>query len=310
MPAKIKKISPMVWKANLFALLMMLPAVVIFFTFYLLPGIQAFQISTYDWSGFNAETVKQIGLGNYKMLMKDEIFWRAFQNNLLIIIFGGIAVVALGLFFANFLTRKTTRFKRFFRSMIFFPYSISIVAIGIIWTFVLNPTFGLLNGVLEKFGVQAYGTAWLGSRGSAMAWIIFVTVWWWVGFFMILLIAGIQRIPEDYYEAARIDGVTEWQAFWKITIPLVKDILNIGIMYWIINGWMSFGVVYVMTQGGPSNMTHTLATYMVWMSVDYVSSAFKMGYGTAIAVCILIIVVLFVVLYRRLTRRWSEAVEY
>jgi ABC-type sugar transport system permease subunit len=295
-------------RENRFVLFMVFPSFLIYCLFYLYPGLQAFKVSTYDWNGFNPDTIKKIGLGNYRTLIKDEVFWNALQNNLLIIVFGGIAVVVLGLMFANFLTKNRVIGKSFFRSMIFFPYSVSIVAIGIVWTFVLNPSFGLVNAFLTFLGKDAEGIAWLGGRTTAMAWIIFVTVWWWVGFFMTLMIAGIQRIPDEYFEAARIDGASDSQVFFKVTLPLLQEVLGIGITYWIINGWMSFGVVYVMTQGGPSNRTQTIATYMVWMSVNYVNAAYKMGYGTAIAVVLFFIVVVFTIMSKLFTRK--EPIQY
>lgn len=294
----------------IFVALMCLPALILYARFFLIPGIQAFEVATYDWKGFSSTSMKFVGLDNYMMLLRDEVFRRALVNNLIIIFFGGILVVVLGLFFANFLTKNETRGKSFFRAMIFFPYAISVVAVGIIWTFVFNPTFGLLNALLELIGIDAIGMAWLGERSSAMACIIFVTIWVWVGFLMTLLIAGIQRIPEDYYEAARIDGASDTQLFWHITLPLIKSVMSVGVLYWIINGWMAFGVTYVMTQGGPSNQTHTAATYMVWQSVEYTANLYRMGYGAAIAVVLLFIVVIFTLLYRKITRMGRDELDF
>ncbi len=239
----------------LFVTLMSLPALTIYVRLYLVPGLQSFEVSLYEWKGFSTSTMKFVGLGNFRTLLKDPVFLRALQNNLILIFIGGILVVTLGLFFANFLCKKKTVCKGLFRSMIFAPYAISVVAIGIIWIFVFNPSFGMLNSMLEFIGIEMKNFAWLGSRMSAMGCIVFVTIWWWVGFLMTLLTAGIQRIPEDYYEAARIDGASDFKLFWHITFPLIRSVLNVGVLYWIINGWMAFGVTYVMTQGGRVNMT-------------------------------------------------------
>ncbi len=293
----------------LFVALMVLPALAVYVRLYLIPGIQAFEVSMYDWKGFSNSTMKYVGLENYKNLLKDKIFLQALENNLVIIFIGGILVITLGLFFANFLCKKRTLGKGVLRSLIFAPYAISVVAIGIVWTFVFNPSFGMLNSLLEGVGIDAVGFAWLGKRSMAMGCIVFVTIWWWVGFLMTLLTAGIQRIPEDYYEAARIDGASDTQLFWHITFPLIRSVLNVGILYWIINGWMAFGVTYVMTQGGPSNQTHTAATYMVWESVDYIAGLYKMGYGSAIAVSLLVIVVITTIIYRTIMRMGKEYVE-
>jgi len=293
---------------TIFTILMVFPALSIYLYFFLYPGLQSFEVSTFKWNGFNPDKIKRIGLGNFRSLLKDEIFLNAFINNVMIIVFGGIAIMFLGLLFANFLTKDNVIGKSFFRSMIFFPYSVSIVALGIVWMFVLNPEFGMVNGILQAIGLESLQRAWLGERGSAMAWIIFVTVWWWIGFMMTLLIAGIQRIPSDYFEAAKIDGANDTQVFFKITLPLLREVLNVAVIYWVISGWMSFGVVYVMTQGGPSNQTHTMATYMIWESVNYVNGAFRMGYGTAIAVALFILVVGFTFVYKLFTKK--EAVQY
>lgn len=295
---------------NLFALWMCLGSCMLYCVFFVLPALESFRVSTYEWSGFNPDNIKVIGLENFRRLLTDEIFFNALKNNLKLIIFGGILVAALGLLFALVLANEDTQIGAFLRGMIFFPYSISIVAVGIAWTFIFNPQFGLLNSFLVKCGFESFQNfAWLGEEGLSFNCMIFVTVWVWVGYFMITIIAGIQRIPTDYLEAAKIDGATDWQITWRIKIPLIRDVLGISVLYWIINGWMSFGVVYVMTEGGPNNINHTIATYMMWEALSYRNGVYHMGYGTAIAVIMAFIVMVFGIIYQSWLSR-TEDITY
>lgn len=294
---------------KIFAILMILPALLIYGSFYLFPGLQAFKVATYDWTGFNEANIKHVGIRNFLEVINDGIFWNAFFNTLAIILIGGVVIISMALMFANLFTKYSFPGLSLFKTLIFFPYSVSVVAIGIIWTFIFNPNFGLFNVFLGKIGLYSLAkVAWLGERSTALACIIFVSIWWEIGLFMVLFIAGMQRIPVEYYDAAKIDGARQNQVFMKITLPMLKEVLIIGIMYWVINAWQSFGVVYVMTKGGPSNLTHTIATYMVWISLNSNSNAYRMGYGTAIAVVLFILVVTMSIMYKLLTRK--EAIQY
>ena len=293
------KMSAKQKKDNIFAFWMCICSCILYITFFVIPTFQSFRVSTYEWSGFNTETIKIVGAENFKRLASDQVFLNAIKNNIKMIVFGGILVGGLGLLFALVLADDDTKIGAFLRGMVFFPYSVSIVAIGIAWTFIFNPQFGLLNTLLAKIGFSGFqGYAWLGNENISFFCMIFVTVWVWVGYFMITIIAGIQRIPTDYLEAAKIDGATSWQITWRIKIPLLRDVLGISVLYWIINGWMSFGVVYVMTEGGPNNINHTIATYMMWEALSPRNGVYKMGYGTAIAVIMSLIVMLFGILYQ------------
>ena len=305
-----KRISRKRKDDGIFAFCMCIGSCLLYITFFILPTLQSFKVSTYDWSGFNTDKMKSIGLENFRRLSTDQVFLNAIKNNIKLIIFGGLLVAVLGLLFALVLSDDETKIGAFLRGMVFFPYSVSIVAIGIAWTFIFNPQFGLLNTILVKIGLKSFQNyAWLGNENISFFCMIFVTVWVWVGYFMITIIAGIKRIPEDYLEAAKIDGATDWQITWRIKIPLLRDVLGICVLYWIINGWMSFGVVYVMTEGGPNNINHTIATYMMWEALSYRNGVYKMGYGTAIAVVMAIIVMAFGVLYQIWLSR-TEDVTY
>lgn len=298
-PTYGKKLSKKVKQDTVFAFCMCIGACILYCAFFVFPMLEAFRVSTYEWSGFNTANIKVVGMENFRRLLSDQVFLNALKNNVKLIVFGGILVAFLGMLFALVLADDSTKFGAFLRGMIFFPYSVSIVAIGIAWTFIFNPQFGLLNTLLVKIGFDKFQYfAWLGTEGVSFGCMIFVTVWVWVGYFMITIIAGIQRIPNDYLEAAKIDGATDWQVTWHIKIPLLRDVLGISILYWIINGWMSFGVVYVMTEGGPNNINHTIATYMMWEALSYRNGVYHMGYGTAIAVVMAFIVMLFGIAYQ------------
>lgn len=293
-----------------FAALMALPACLLYAVFFVWPAVQSIQVSTYEWSGFNTDKIKIVGLKNYHDLMYDVMFRRAFANNLRMIVYGGVVVVVLGLLFAMILVDHETRLGRVLRSLVFFPYSISIVAIGIAWTFVFNPQFGLLNTLLVRMGFTSFEYyAWLGEDGVSFNCMIFVTIWYWIGYFVIISISGIQQIPVSCLESATIDGASKPQLFFRVILPLMKDTLSMAILYWIISGWMSFGVVYVMTRGGPNNMNHTMATYMMESSFNPQSGLFRMGYGTAIALTMTALVCVCALISSFLRSR-REAIEF
>ena len=295
-------------RKHIFVFLMIVPAVTLYVTFFLFPGAQSFQFSTFEWSGFNVDNIKHVGLKNFRVLAADNVFQRAMGNNLFFIFFGGTLNLGLSLLFATMFTGKSFPGRGLFRGIIFFPYTVSIVGIGLMWNFILNPNLGLLNGVLRNIGLEKLAIPWLGYRWPAMFSMTLISVWWSIGFYMTLLIAGINRIPLTFYEAAIIDGAGEIQKFRYITLPLLREVLIVCIMYLLMDGFKAFGVFYIMTQGGPNNLTHTMATYMIWVSVDYLSGAFRMGYGTAIAVVLFLLVATIALLYRILTRK--AAVEF
>lgn len=283
------------------------PAVLLYTALFLYPVLDAFRISLYDWKGFNFANAQFIGLGNFVEAFGDKWVLVSLRNALYISLIGGVLIFGLALFFAVALTLPRIKGKGFFQTTIFFPYLMSGVGVGLFWTFVFNPTFGILNSALRAAGLERLAIPWLGLPGPALGAVIFVTVWWGLGFYMIFLMAGIRAIPPNVYDAARIDGANERQLFRYVTLPLLRDFLAIALVYWLIEALKVFDVVWVMTQGGPGNQTQVLTTYMYRMAFGSGTNITRLGYGTSIAVILFGLVFMASLLFFIIAR--EEAVE-
>lgn len=286
----------------------LLPGVLIYGIFFIYPAINAFRVSLYKWAGTNIKNMRYVGLANFKELLSDSIFWGAFSNNIYILIVGGIVIIGLALFFAVALTRPWIKCKGFFQLVIFFPLVISGAGVGILWKFVYNPGFGALKYFLDIIGLGKLNRPWLGNEETALLCILMSFVWWTVGFYMLLYIAGIKRIPSTFYDAAKIDGASEWQMVFHITLPLLRGVLLTGILFWTVVALRLFDLVYIITQGGPGHMTETVSTYMYKMAFGTITPAMRLGYGTSIAVFLLIVTLGFSFTYLRVTAK--ETVRY
>lgn len=293
-------------KGIIFAFL--IPAVLVYAGLFLYPAASAFRLSLYDWSGLGVQNMRFVGLANFKEAIADKWVRLALGNNLLIMIAGGSFMFTLALFFAVVLTNRRYRGRTFFKTVVFLPHVMNDVGVALLWVFIYNPRFGMLNLALKSIGLPQLAKVWLGTSGLALPCVIFVIVWFVIGFYMVLLIAGIEGIPSDLYDAAKVDGANDWQAFWRLTFPLVRDVLAIAVIYWMINSLKLFGIVWALTKGQPANSTHTLATYMMMQVLPYQTPLYRLGYGTAIAVLLFIAVFFISLLFFRLSRR--EAIEY
>lgn len=297
------------------------PAVLLYTLFFVWPAAQAFWVSLNKWSGF-APKMEWVGLANFKELWYETKFWRAILNNFIFMFGGGAVTFAFALGFAAALSNRKFPGRRFFKTVLFAPYVVSVVGIAILWTFVYDPNWGLANGllsgagriivwVLHRVGLAQGATGvvhieWLGSPAMAVVSLVVVMVWAGIGFYLVLLMAGIDRIPDDLYEAARIDGATELQNFFYITLPLLKDVLVVAISIYIIGSLKTFGLIWAMTRGGQS--THVMATYMYEVAFDPQTMTFRMGYGTAMTVILFFLVVLITFSFNRIMRRTK--IEY
>lgn len=284
-------------------ILFLTPAVVLYSVFFLLPMAQAFYVALFQWRGVSMN--KQfVGLANFqKLLFEDPIFWKAMGHNLAFLIASVLIVIPLALFFANALNTKL-RGSQTFRAIYLFPNMISVVAVAVLWAFVYHPKMGMLNAIVSGLGGDVGDNGWLGDPQTALPCVIATSVWYSLGFYIVLFLAGMQSIPKTFYEAAEIDGAGGWAQFRFVTIPLVWEILKLGLVYLIIHTINIFGLVWVMTAGGPSNHTDTLLTYLYRLA--FTDSNF--GYATAVGVVVFILIFVISTSFIRLMRR--EVVEY
>jgi len=271
------------------AYLLLAPAMLAFLLFMLIPVILSFLLSFYKWSGISLTSLKFVGLDNYTKMLNDDVFWTALKNNMVFIVLGMTAAVVLGLVVAVLL-EQSFRGSIFFRGLYFLPTVLSIVVIGIVFTFLLSPVFGIIKPLLALVGVEA-DPAPLGDPNQVLYVLIGVETWRNFGFAMFLFVAGLKALDHNLVEAARLDGATGWQTFWHVTLPqlrpvtlMVATLVGIGML-------KLFDLVYVMTGGGPSHATEVLNTFSYQQGFQFN----QVGYGATIAVVLLFVTFLLTI---------------
>jgi ABC-type sugar transport system permease subunit len=239
--------------------LMLLPALAIFMLFRIIPllwnGVLSFQF----WSP--TKPAEFAGLYHYEeMFLYDDVFWEALVNTFKYMLTAPIAII-LALLLA-LLVNSRIRGRGIYRTIIFLSYPLMVVAVGIIWRWLFDQRVGLINFSLRSFGLIDEPIAFLESFATALPSVIAAAIWQIVGFFMIILLTGLQSIPQNLYEAASIDGASRWSQFWRITLPLLRPSLFLCFVIGIIASFTSFDLLYVMTGGGPGHATELLITYV------------------------------------------------
>ena len=260
------------------AVIFLLPVILFLAVYVLYPIIDTFVISTYKWNGISANR-DFVGLKNWKRLLEDTKFWAAFWHNIVIMVVSVVIQIPLGLALATFLNffTKKVRISRVFKTVWFFPYLMSSVAIGFLFTYALATNGGIISTISGWFGGQNIDL--LGNPKTALLTIILIVSWQFTPFYMVYCMAGYSGISDDIYEASVIDGVTRGQYFWKVALPLLKPSLISAAILSMVGSLKYFDLIYVMTNGGPGSSTELMATYMYKFSF----SQFNMGYGSTVA---------------------------
>jgi ABC-type sugar transport system permease subunit len=286
--------------------LFLLPASLVYLIFFLVPAVWAFYYSFFDWSGFG-QNMDFIGIKNYIELSRDPLFLLSLQNTLFILVVGGVIVFALALLL-TVLINSGVKGKKFFRAMIFLPNVIATIALTTLWAFVYNPTFGLLNSFFKVLGWKAGAAFMFTSMDHIFYAMLVALIWIEVGFYLVLLMAGMDKIPLEYYEAAKIEGANEWQMFTGITVPLLWDVISVGTVLYTIFALKVFEFPYAFTQIQPPTTIYTVGMYLYIEGFGKRDPIYRLGYATAIGVVLLLCVILVVWLLRRLMRR--EVIQY
>lgn len=235
-----------------------IPGLIIFTVFYILSIAGGFIFSFTDWSIYNFNSPHFIGLTNFKDLFASQSFLPALGHTFLFAIITTILKVGLGLIFALLLNRAF-KGRNFFRAVIFLPCTIGALVIGYVFTFILQPDTGVLNEALKSIGLGSLALNWLGNPNIVLYTVCSVESWMWIGFNTAIILAGLQSISSDVYEAARIDGASTWQTTRSITLPLVFPSVNTTIMLCVIGGFNIFDIVMSMTNGGPNGATQVIS---------------------------------------------------
>jgi len=259
---------------NIAGYLFILPFGVIYTLFLIYPVFQGFFISLHDWGILGSKIF--VGGKNYNNLLVDSKFWSSLWHTVYFTLLTTPVLLALGLGLAMALN-KEFRGRDIFRTIFFYPYVLTTSVVAVLWVWLYQPIFGLINFYLNKLGLPTH--AWLAEVKLAMPAIAGATIWWTVGFNMILFLAGLQEIPDELYEAAQIDGASSIHCFYCITLPLLRRTVLLVTMLQIIASFKVFGQVYIMTGGGPSWATRVLVQYIYETGFKW----YRMGYASAMA---------------------------
>jgi multiple sugar transport system permease protein len=272
--------------------LFILPALLGFVLFYLLPSIRAFQISFTDWNLLRPP--KPVGLANYQALLADENFWHAMKLTVLYVLYNIPLQTVLALLLAVLMDRLVRSI--FVRAVVILPYLLSNVVVALIFLWLLNPVLGYVNLFMQHLGLPRQ--PFFGDPSQALLTVAAVNIWKYMGVNALLFYAGIQSIPKSLYEAAAIDGASEGTMFWRITLPLLRPVTVFVLVTSIIGSFQIFDTVAVATGGGPAYATRVI----VWYIYENAFQFFKMGYATAMSVVLFIILVIFTLVQMRLFR--------
>jgi N-acetylglucosamine transport system permease protein len=286
----------------------LLPAIILYSVFVLYPYVQAFYLSLTSWSGTSA-TRPFVGLANFKNLLTDGRFLDALGNNGQFLVVLPLGTLTIAIVFAALFTQggRGIAGSGFYRVVFFFPQVISAVIVGILFQYVYNPRYGLLNETLGVLGMENLQRTWLGDSTLIFWAISFVFIWGAVGFYMVIFMASMQSIPTSFYEAATLDGANRWTTFKDITLPLMWETIRTSIIYIAITALDMFVLVQVITQGTSTAASKGAETVAVYMYIEAFSKN-RWGSAAAIGVLLLILTLLLSVVLMRVTKR--ETYEY
>lgn len=279
----------------------LLPALLVYLLFTFLPILETVRSSFYQWDGFSQNKV-WIGLANYVELFSDPKFHNALQNNLIFVIFYSLIPILIGLFLASLLSRRPIPGFAFFRTALFLPQVISMVVVGVIWRWMFNPTFGPVNSLLRQIGLDGFAISWLGDFTWALPAVGSIGTWVQYGFCMVLFLAGIQHIQDEYYEAASLDGANAFKQFIHITVPGLRSEIAVALVTTIIAALRVFDLVYTTTKGGPGETT--MVTGFLIYRAAFTNN--RIGYAAAIATVLTLIILIISLFIRRYQQQGSE----
>jgi ABC-type sugar transport systems, permease components len=271
-------------KNKMYPLYFSMGAVVLYSLFMVLPGLMGFYLSFTDWNRYSSE-INFVGLQNFALIFSKQNYWDSITNTIIFTLVTIALKTVAALLLALLLTKGLKRFFNFHRVIIYLPAIIPMIIVGIVFRSILHPTTGALNEFLRAIGLDVLAQRWLTNPDIALYSVILVDSWKGVGFIMVILIAGLQVIPTEYYEAAQIDGANAWDGFWKITLPLLMPTLTVTTVLNLLYGLKVFDVVWVLTNGGPGYATETVYT-MVFKEFS------KGRYGVSTALSTLLFVIM------------------
>ena len=285
-------LSPAHRAETLTAWALVLPALIGFVAFYALPTLRAVEISLTDWNLL--KPAHFVGLDNYRQMLQDGKFWNGLKLSAYYVLLNIPTQMVLGLFLAVAMDRLTR--SLFVKSMVLLPYLLSNVLVAMIWLWMLDPMMGLVNHGLDAAGFERQ--AFFGGVDQAMITVAAVNIWRHMGLVAMLLLAGLQNIPRNLYEAAALEGASEWQMFCRITLPLLRPVMVFVLVSSVTGSFQIFDTIAVTTNGGPLDSTRVIVHYIVQNAFSF----YKMGYASAMSMTLCMLMVVYTLIQMRVMR--------
>jgi len=280
------------------AYLFLVPGLLLFLAFRVYPLLEGLRLS-FTNARLGRAAYAYVGLANYGRLLEDSRFHVSLWNTVFYTVASTLPILAIPLFLAVALNRG--RLRTLLRGAFFFPFTLSVVTVGLTWLWLLDPVVGPFNYYAKAAGLPA--RSWLADPNLAMWAIIGTTVWWVTGYYLVIYLAGLQDIPRELYEAAALDGAGAWRSFWRITLPLLRPVLLFVVVTHIIGSFQLFGLVFVVTGGGPGDATRTVVQHLYETAFQ---NFFHFGSASAMAWILFLVILVFSVLQFRLMRGHTE----
>jgi raffinose/stachyose/melibiose transport system permease protein len=275
------------------------PALVLYVVFLLYPMVSAFRLSFFEWNGFATTDPRFVGFANYvRLFTQDPVFWTAFRNTVVWVVLSLVVPTGLGLLLAVALNRRLLG-RNLMRSVFYIPAVLASIAVATMWTWIYNPMFGLLNQALTAVGLEGWIHEWLGDQSIALYSVFAAFVWQTTGFNMVLFLAGLQTVPPELVESARVDGASPLQVFRHVTLPALRPTTAVVLVLTTISSLKVFDLIVGMTGGGPAQSTQVLALWSYTQSFGN----HDFGLGNAVATVLLVISLALVVPYLLWTTR-------
>lgn len=277
----------------------LLPAIVIYSFFLILPMIQTLYYSFTKWNGVSDKVF--VGLGNYIEMFQDKDYWSVFKNTMELVILSLVIQMGMGLLI-SFLLYSKMRFSKVFRTIYFLPVVIAPVAIGLMFSLFYNSEIGVFNKILEAIGLERLQTNWLSNIKTLLYAVMAPQIWQYIGLYITIFLGALQSIPNDIVESAQIDGANKWQTFWRIVLPSIKNFVFICMILCITGSLKSFDHSWIMTKGGPGVRSAYLGVLMY--KTSFVNSDF--GMGSAIAMTIIFLSIAFSKVLNYMNRKAAD----
>jgi len=270
-----------------FLIVAIAPSLLGYVLFTLYPNIMSVYYSLLEWDGLT--DAKFVGLDNYAYLFKDHFVWRALYHNLIYIVVVPVLTVLISLLLAYLLNNKSYRENAFYKVVYFFTNVLSTVVVALLWSFIFDGTFGLLNGFLELFGLDMNDFYWLGDSRTAIWALVIPMVWGGVGLYVVIFINAISAIPKSLYEAAHLEGARPMTILFRITIPLIRNVIRVCVVFVVLGTLKGFEVIMILTNGGPEGSTDVAGLYM--FNLAFGKEAHSYGYASAVGMLLFVILV-------------------